>query len=108
MPLSPGDRGFLISYGFVGLYNKYRDRLVTLAKGTFQYMRTKSGLMPDEQDLITQLEAVLTLSTVFADIIADLAVQVNLPGPTDPFWPEYFAGPVSNLVVDSEWQDIVS
>lgn len=65
------------------------------------------GLVPDQFDFAQILELGLIVSVVFADIIADLCTKQSVPGPSDPFWPYYFAEPVAQYMIDVEWQDII-
>lgn len=103
---SPADISFLTTHGFIPIYGTYRNRLLTIAKEIFRRMKVSSRLTPDQLDVAFQLEVALKASSVFTDIIADLLTKTKFPGPKDPFWPEYFAEPVANFVVDTEWQGI--
>jgi hypothetical protein len=106
--LSAANSIFLNSWGFTGLYSVYRDRLLTISKGTFRRLKSNSSLIPDSLDLAPHLEIALIISVVFADIVADLCTRSGVPGPNDPFWPYYFAEPVAQFLIDLEWQDIVN
>jgi hypothetical protein len=78
MPLSATDSIFLQSHGFCNLYAKYRNRLLIIAKGIYQRMKNKSGISPDPLSCEWMLEFALINSTVFADIITDLCLQISL------------------------------
>jgi hypothetical protein len=92
----------------VPTYPKYRQRLLAIARGTYQRMKRRSGisLLPDDCEML--LELALTSSVVFADIVADLCRIINFPNPRDRCWPEFFAGPIARYVTAYEWQDIAA
>ena len=46
MPLSAIDSIFLYTHGFFNLYDIYRDRLLVIAKGTYQRLKARSGISP--------------------------------------------------------------
>ncbi len=106
MPWSTTDSIFLQTHGFFNVYDSYRDRLLVIAKEIYQRLKARSGISPDPFIFETFLEAALIRSGVFADIVADLCVKINFPGPRDPFWPDFFAGPIARFVTDREWPDI--
>jgi hypothetical protein len=106
MPYSYVDHQFLQTHGFYDFYDKYRDRLVRIAGGTYARMKTRSGIGPFPIDCEVHIETALISSNVFANIIIDLCTKINFPNPRDPFWPEFFAGPVARYVTDREWQQI--
>lgn len=107
MPYSPVDDSFLRSHGFINLYPTYRTRLLKIAKDTHATFKAISALPPNAAEIEVLLEFVLTGASVFAQIVADLCRNTKLPNPQDPYWPEFFAGPVARYVTDKEWSDIV-
>jgi hypothetical protein len=107
MPYSFIDDTFLRTHGFLNLYSNYRARLLKVAKGTHQTIKKMSNLAPNPSEIEIFLEFVLTGSGVFAEVIVDLCATINFPNPRDPYWTEFFAGPVARYVTDREWQDIV-
>jgi hypothetical protein len=108
MPLSAIDHVFLTSYGFVDAYPRYRGRLLALARGTYQRMKSRSGITPLPEDCEVVVEVALMGSVIFADIVIDVCRRINFPNPKDPYWPQFFAGPVARYVTAYEWQDIVN
>ena len=108
MPYSFTDDSFLRSYGFLNLYDQYKDRLLTLAKGCYRVLEQISHLRPNPDEIDLILEMVLTGSSVFAEIVVDLCTKIGLPNPKDPYWPEFFAGSVARCVTFREWPDIAS
>jgi hypothetical protein len=107
MPYSYVDDTFLRTHGFLNLYVKYQARLLKFAKGTHETFQRISTLSPNPDEIEILLEFVLTGSGVFAEIVVDLCQNISFPNPKDPYWPEFFAGPVARYVTDREWQDIV-
>lgn len=108
MPLTANDHVFLNSHGFLRLYHQYRDRLLDIARGTYQRMKKASGISPLPEDCEILLEVALIGSTVFADIVVDVCTFINFPNPKDAFWPDFFAGPVARYVTAYEWNAIVA
>jgi hypothetical protein len=107
MPYSFVDDTFLRTHGFVNMYGKYQARLLKLAKSTHETFKRISTLAPNPSEIEILLEFVLTGSGVFAEIVVDLCGNINFQNPKDPYWPEFFAGPVARYVTDREWQDVV-
>jgi len=107
VPYSYIDDSFLRTHGFLDRYNIYRDRLIIIAKGTYEAIKKISWLAPNSGEVEIFLEFVLTGSRVFAEVVADVCANIKFPNPRDPFWPEFFAGPVARYVTDREWHDIV-
>lgn len=106
MPYSYIDESFLRTHGFLKLYDTYRVRLLRIAKGTHQIIEKISSLAPNPDEVELFLEFVLTGSSVFGEIVVDLCASIGFPNPKDPYWPEFFAGPVARYVTDREWQEI--
>ena len=46
------------------------------------------------------------MSTVYAEIVADLSAGIVFPTEKDQYWQIFFNGPVARYVVDKEWLDI--
>jgi hypothetical protein len=106
MAVSLSDWSFLTSYGFFSHYQTFRERLLAIGRATYKFLRETSGIRPDRLDCEIDVEEALVHSTVFVDIMIDLSRNTNLPEHTDPYWVDYFAGPIARFVVDSEWQEI--
>jgi hypothetical protein len=106
MPLSNVDYGFLQAHEFLRFYPNYRDRLLPIAKRIYQALSGPSSMNPSALECEIHMEVALLGSTVFADIVAELCATIKLPGPTDSFWRDYFAGPVARYVVEQEWHEI--
>jgi len=100
------DSGFLSSYGFFKYYGVYRTRLIDIARQTYRGLATRSGFLPEQIDCVRHLELALCGDTAFADIISDLCSLGGVPVPKDPFWIDFFAGPVARHLLDQEWQEI--
>src|SRR5271169_1781014 len=96
------DYQFLTSYGFFKFYPAYRDRLLTIARDSYRDLQKFTGICPQAWELWDFLETDLIISTIFADIVADLCVQIGMPGPRDSYWPDFFAPSVARVLIDSE------
>jgi hypothetical protein len=106
MPYSFVDHQLLQTHGFLDLYDKYRDRLLTIASGTYERLKKRSGIPPPPDYCEVHIEIALVSSNVFANIIVDLCSRINFPNPRDPYWLDFFAGAVARYVTDREWPDI--
>jgi hypothetical protein len=104
---SGSDYSFLSTHGFFKHYANYRNRLVDLAQQSYADLHQTSRLSPQPYDLSLVLEVDLVVSVVFIDLVSDLCATIRFPNPRDPFWPDFFAGPVARWLVDNEWHYIV-
>jgi hypothetical protein len=109
---SGSDYSFLASHDFFVHFNKpstgYRTRLIQLAKESFEDLKRVSKTSPLPFDVALALEYIdLPASNVFSDLIADLSAKVGLPNPNDPYWSDFFAGPIARFIVDNEWDEII-
>ena len=108
MPFSASDHAFLQTHDFYKYYDAYRDRLLVIAKQNFNQLKILSQLAPSSVICELALEVALTGSTVFADIVIDHCQAISYPAPQDPYWCQYFAGPIARYVTSLEWTDITS
>lgn len=109
---SGSDYSFLQTHGFFGQYldpsSGYQRRLIELARESFQDLKQVSNIIPQESEFALILEVDLIGSFVFKDLVVELCTKINFPGPNDPYWPDFFAGPVARFLVDNEWDEIVN
>jgi hypothetical protein len=107
MPFSAIDFATLSTHGFLKIYGNYRDRLIVLARNLYQQLKVTSNIPPSVTDCELFFEFELLMSTVYADIVADLCAGIVFPTEKDQYWQIFFNGPVARYVVDKEWLDIV-
>jgi hypothetical protein len=104
---SASDYSFLSNHGFFKHYSAYQKRLIDLAQQSYADLHQISRLSPQPYDLSLVLEVDLIVSVVFIDLVSDLCATIRFPNPRDPYWPDFFAGPVARWLVDNEWHYIV-
>ena len=106
---SGSDYGVLTRHKFFPQrYSVYQKRLIELAKQSYLNLTQLTNILPQQSDFAPILEMDLVGSVVFVDLVVDVCVAINFPNSADPYWPDFFAGPVARFMVDNDWDEIVA